>query len=484
MEIMAIVLGVLVLAAGGAAAWLAVGRARLAAEAAAARAESAERLAETGRLRSEAEARAAEADRIREELNEAKSDLRAAEERHRGELSRATAMMDERESSLRLREKELREWVSSRTEEFRNAFAALSGEALKSASGEFLRLAEERMKAQQQAGAAELDKRRAQVDDLVKPIAETLRRTDEKLGVMQSQWAADRGSLTEQLRGVSASGEQLRLETTKLVRALSKPEVRGRYGEIQLKRVAELAGMKEYCDFSQQTSARDEEGRLQRPDMVVRLPNERVIAVDAKTNTLAYLEAIAAQTPEEQEQHLERFARHVSEQVQALSKKQYWAQFEGAPEFVVMFMPGDQFLDAALARRPDLIEQAAGANVLIATPSTLIGLLRAVAVGWREKRLDQQAGELFALGKELHDRAAAAFGYVERLGKALNGAVDRYNEFVGSYERRLEPTLRKFEEAGARGAKELPTVTAVDVKARVVAEAGLLDGPPALVDRS
>lgn len=480
MESLTIIL-ILFALATAAAVWLGLSRPRLVGEAAAARAEAAERLETVRRLSAALEEREADLTRVKEELTEARVELRAGEERHKGELGRVSAMMDEREGALRAKEKELREWVSQRSEDFRNAFAALSGEALKSASGEFLKLAEERMKAQQQAGAAELDKRRAAVDELVKPIAETLKRTDEKLGLMQSQWASDRGTLSQQLKMVGESGEMLRMETGKLVRALSKPEVRGRYGEIQLRRVAELAGMKEYCDFAEQSSQRNDDGKLLRPDMVVRLPNERVIAVDAKTNTYAYVEAVNAQTPDEQEQHMERFARHVSEQIAALSKKQYWAQFEGSPEFVVMFVPGDQFLDAAMARRPDLIDQAAAANVLIASPSTLIGLLRAVAVGWRERRLDQQAAELFALGKELHDRAAAAFAHVSKLGGALNTAVDRYNDFVGSYERRLEPTLRKFEEAGARGAKELPELGAVDVKARITAiassqrEPGLLE---------
>lgn len=448
--------------------WLAVSRARLAADLGAARAESSARQERLEKLEPMLAEREREVARHREELGEARTELRGLEERHKGELARVSATMAERERALEAEQKRLREWVVERTEEFKNAFAALSGAALQSASGQFLRLAEERLKAQQQTVAAELDKRRAAMDELVKPISESLKKTSETLGQMQTQWANDRGTLTERLRQVGEAGETLRVETGKLVRALSKPEVRGRYGEIQLRRVAELAGMKDYCDFSEQSSQRDDAGRLLRPDMIVRLPNDRVIAVDAKTNTYAYVEAVNAASPEEQEQHLERFARHVADQVGALSKKQYWSQFEGSPEFVVLFMPGDQFLDAALMRRPDLIEHAATQNVVIATPSTLIALLRAVAVGWRERRLDQRAEELFALGRELHDRAAAALVHVAKLGAALNTAVERYNEFVGSYEHRLEPTLRKFEEAGARAGKKFPAVEVVDVRSRPV----------------
>lgn len=354
----------------------------------------------------------------------------------------------------------------------KESFGSLAGEALSKSNAEFLKLAEQRLTTEREKTTGEVKNDKTAIAAMLDPIRETLKRTDERLGKVQEQWAADKGTLSEQLRAYGAAGESLRTETGKLVKALSRPEVRGRYGEIQLRRVAELAGMSAYCDFAEQESTRDGENRVTRPDMVVKLPNDRIIAVDAKTNTYAYVEAINAVSDEERSGHLDRFARHVAEQVDQLSKKQYWTKYEHSPDFVVMFMPGDQFLDAALERRPDLIESAAAANVLLATPATLIGLLRAVAVGWREKRLDEQAKELFELGKQLHERAATAFEKLAQVGKAIESAASKYNDFVGSYEGRLEPTLRRFEEAGVRSAKTLVPVVRIDTRLRELPAAG------------
>jgi DNA recombination protein RmuC len=226
--------------------------------------------------------------------------------------------------------------------------------------------------------------------------------------------------------------------------------------------------MVSYCDFTEQASQRDGDGKLLRPDMVVRLPNDRMIAVDAKCNTMAYLEAVEAQTAEMREECLERFARHVAEQVTALAKKGYWADLEGSPDFVVMFVPGDQFLDAALSRRQDLLERASEQNVILASPSTLIGLLRAVAVGWREKQVTEAARELAELGRKVRDQAATAFEHAAGLGVSLTQAVNRFNKFVGSYEGRLEPALREFEKHGVQATKALPEVVPVEAVVREI----------------
>lgn len=405
-------------------AWLALLLARAAARAAAAGSERDAAAAELDRIRHQAERDAAR-------VAEAQAQL---------------AALQERIAAFSRREDDLKATVADMTEKFRAVFAQLSGEALKSSREDFLALARKAFEADRAAGVAELDKRKAAVDELIRPIREALARTEDKL------------------TGLSATSSDLKTETVRLVRALSRPEVRGRYGEIQLRRVAELAGMKNYCDFTEQESRRDADGRILRPDMIVRLPNDRRIVVDAKTNTSAYLEAANARTPEEQDACLERFAGHVADQVAALSRKQYWAGDAGAFDFVVMFLPGDQFLDAALARRPDLLEKAAEQNVILASPSTLIGLLRAVAVGWREQRIAEQARELFDLGRELHDRAAVAIGHVADLGRSLAQAVERYNAAVGSIESRLFPTLRKFEDSDILSAKRIddpPKVTAM-----------------------
>jgi DNA recombination protein RmuC len=234
---------------------------------------------------------------------------------------------------------------------------------------------------------------------------------------------------------------------------------------MQLRRVAELAGMVEYCDFatqvSNEASGSDSNGARVRPDMVVKLPSGRRVIVDAKTNIQAYLDALQAPTPEDAARHLDRFAQHVAQQATELSKKEYWKQFEGSPEFVVMFVPGDQFVDAALSRQPDILEQAAVRNVILASPATLIGLLRAVAIGYREERLAKEAHALRDLGREFLDRIANVVEPLAALAKNLEAATNNYNRFVSSYESRLLPTLNKFEESGVTSKKKLEALGSV-----------------------
>lgn len=342
---------------------------------------------------------------------------------------------------------------------YQNAFADLAQQALDKSSQHFLRLAEKTF-------AESRAKTSAELEGQVKPIAETLKKTDQKLSEIEKERVAAYERLAEQVRAVADGNSLLRAETGNLVAALRKPQVRGRYGEIQLQRVAELAGMRSYCDFTTQESSRDDEGRLRRPDMVVRLPNGRAIAVDAKTNIEAYLDAIEAHDAGEAEAHLDRFARHVAEQAAALAKKEYAQRIEGGIDFVVMFIPGDQFIDAALQRRPDLLDRAAQDGVILASPSTLVGLLRAVHVGWREKRLSDNAQELMSLGRELHDRAGVVLTNIAQLGAALETARNRFNALVGSVDGRLVPTLRRFEEHGAKSAREVRDLETLDTETR------------------
>lgn len=422
-EAIAAALGALLVGAVVAVALLARDRRRLAASG-----------EEAGRRAHEAET---EASRLAERL--------AAQER----------LAAEREASL-VREREaLEQRFAEMNEHARGQFERVAGETLDKSQQRFLELATQTFARQQSEGQAELDKRRRAVEDLVKPIGETLSETRERLTRLHEQTQASR-----------EASDSLRAEASKLVRALSRPDVRGRYGEIQLRRVAELAGMTSYCDFSEQHTVRDDNGQLQRPDMVVKLPNARLIAVDAKCPTDAYMQAMEADTTADTEDLMEKFAAAVVDQMRKLSDKKYWAQFEGSPEFVVMFVPGDQFVDAALARRPDLIERAAEANVILASPSTLIGLLRAVAVGWREHRIAESAEELFGLGRQLHERAVKVFEHASSLGDNLLKAVQGYNKMVGSIDNRLVPTLRRFEEAGASGTKPAEQPTLIDVAPR------------------
>lgn len=399
----------------------------------------------------------AQAERSRDQAVERGDSLR--EHLNAAEMENAT-LRERLDADRRSREEYQRSFekrLADQREEFRAMFGAEAAKVFDKSADVFLKRAGEHF-----------DGKSKSVGDMVRPIAETLKKTDEKLAQIEKDRAETFGQIGQALRQVQMGSEQLRTETANLVNALRKPQVRGAYGEMQLRRVAELAGMRDYCDFCEQASVRDGEGNLLRPDMIVSLPNERVIVVDAKTNIEAYLDAIQARTPEDEAHHLERFARHVADQAAALGGKKYWKAWDGAPEFVVMFIPGDQFIDAALQRRPDLLEQVAQRGVILASPSTLIGLLRAVYVGWREKKLSDDAHELFRLGKELHDRAETMLAYAGRVGSSLESAVKSYNQFVGSLESRMIPTLRKFEEAGAKSGKPIAEVRPVESSPREI----------------
>ncbi len=348
--------------------------------------------------------------------------------------------------------------------EGRARFSAVAGEVLQSSNAEFLRLAKEVLATRETHALAEIDKRRLAVDELVQPIREALERTTKEI----AQVGQGHASLREQVQLMHRAHSALREETGKLSQALRKPNVRGRYGEIQLERVVELAGMRRYCDFTTQTGLTDREGGRYRPDAIVRLPSERCIAIDAKTSIDGYLDALDAREESEREAALDRYASGVLEQVKKLARKEYWAHLADSPELVVMFIPGDQLVDAALERQPKLIEYAAERNIVIASPSTLIGLLRAVYVGWREKSLSDRAEELFELGRELHERAASALAHADDVGQALRRANEAYNGFVASAETRLLPTLRRFEDSGARSAKRLPELAPITGAPRVI----------------
>lgn len=446
MEPLTWVLGVMVLGLGCVVAWLVGARSRLVGEEATAR------------------ARAEEMERRASEAASKLGDERARAEasgRRVVELGEEAARLKERLENAEL----VRQELGKNEQRLKEAFGALSAEALKASRTEFIEQARPVFEAAKK-----------EQSELVKPIGEVLEKTREKLEAIEKARGESFARLHEKIETVTGASEGLRGETERLTRALSRPEVRGRYGEIQLRRVAELAGMTSYCDFSEQESTADQEGNLLRPDMVVKLPNGRVIAVDAKTNTFAYIEAVNARDDAERERHMEDFARHVHEQAKKLGDKRYWAQYEASPEFVVMFVPGDHFIDAALSRRPELIEFAAQHNVILASPSTLIGLLRAVAVGWREHSLSEQARELFELGRELHDRAAVAFKKIDELGSLIGRAGEKYNEVVGSIDGRLVPTLRKFEEAGAKSAKTVADLKAVEGGLRELEAGSARDG--------
>lgn len=479
MDILAIVLGACALAAAGLAVryyvLLSQARATAASAAESASAGAARLTNEIAQLRTDAQAREGElkteltraaerVERLSIERAELEGQLNTVEARHQGELVRLRELAESERQRLADQERQLRLRFDELNTRFETTFKSLAADALARSGEEFLKLADERFKAQQQQAGTDLDGRKRAVEELVTPLKETLARTESKLAEIEKTRLESFSTLSEQVRALGEAGTQLRGETARLVRALREPHVRGRYGEIQLKRVAELAGMTAYCDFMTQDQSVDGEGNALRPDMVVKLPGERQIVIDAKTNIRAYLEALEATTPEAAEECLERYARHVSEQATALGRKKYWSQYEGSPEFVIMFVPGDGFIDAALSRRPELLEHAARQNVLLASPSTLIALLRAVAVAYKEQRLASEAEELRRLGKEFHERFVAVLMHLSRLGETLGKSVEHYNSLLGSYQTRLEPTLRKFEDSGATSGKappELPPVSVV-----------------------
>jgi DNA recombination protein RmuC len=463
METLTIVLAVALLIAVGLIVWLLLGRSRVVATIERARAEANQavrekEIAEQRRAEDTAKLEGIQ-QTLRGELDEIEAKARSLEldlSREREQRDADRKIHAERENQIREEQTRLQNWIRERETELADRFAKLSGEALDANTKRFIEQSAHAFKQQMQQAEGELEQRRKAVDELVRPIGETLEATSERLT-----------RLGERIELSAAASEALRDETGRLTRALSRPEVRGQYGEIQLRRVAELAGMTSYCDFSEQASSRDSDGKLTKPDMVVHLPNDRKIVVDAKTNTYAYVEAVNAKTDEERSHHLDRFARHVADQAKKLGDKRYWDSVEGtSPEFVVMFVPGDHFIDAALQRQPELLDTAASRNVILASPATLIGLLKAVAIGWRENEMKEKYSELFALGKELHERASVAFSHIDDLGKALDRATRKYNDAVGSIQTRLSPTLRRFEEAGAKSAKDLSDPASVEIVPR------------------
>ena len=394
----------------------------------------------------ERDASVQESQRLTELLNASSEELKSSQARNEESLGRVQELsvelskLNERLANAEQRNQDL----INDEQRLREAFDSIGVKSLRANQEALSKFLSERLKDADSISQAELDKRKQAIEAMVKPISETLGKTREQLT-----------QLDERVKASSVSNESLKEETARLTRALSRPEIRGRYGEIQLRRVAELAGMTDYCDFNEQFSERDGDGNLLRPDMVVTLPNDRVIVVDAKANINAYIEAVNAADDDEREMHMQRFARHTADQVKKLADKKYWALFDRSPEFVVMFVPGDHFIDAALSRNQNLLDDAAQHGVILASPSTLIGLLRAVAVGWREQALSEQAAALFELGKELHDRAATAFEHAGKLGDSIRQSVDRYNKLVGSIDSRMMPTLRRFEDAGAKSTKSL-----------------------------
>lgn len=452
MTLLAIALGGLALAVVAGWGWHV---SRLLAERAALRADLAS-------LRSTLDARSGELDALRADLASARDSA--------AERQSDAAALRERIRALEEADRQKASLIESTDARIREAFGALAANALKANSEQFVALARQSLAVDRKDAQADMDARRKAVEDLLKPIGEALKRTDEKLAAMEKERGQAYAGLLQQVRAMQETGERLRARTDDLVSALRKPQVRGAYGEMVLERVIELSGMRSYCHFQTQAAASAGDGSRLRPDVVVALPNGRTVVIDAKTNIEAYLDALHAESPEERDAHLDRFARHVADQADALSRKGYAGAVDGSHEFVVMFIPGDQFVDAALERRPDLLERATEHGVILASPSTLIGLLRAVHVGWREKALSDHAEELFVLGRTLHERVGVALSHASRVGESIERAQKAWNQFVGSVSSRLLPAVRTFEERGARSQSEIGEPVSIDGEVRSLPE--------------
>jgi DNA recombination protein RmuC len=355
-------------------------------------------------------------------------------------------------------------------------FAELSSKALEQNNAQFLALADARLMEARQAAQGDLDQRRQAIEQLLTPLADQLGRYEQGLRLLELERQRAYTGLSAQVVQLAESQERLQSETRNLVTALRSPATRGRWGEMQLRRVVEMAGMLEHCDFDEQVHTVGEEGRL-RPDMVVHLPGAKRVVVDAKVPMQAFLDATDATDDAIRKTHLVNHARQLRVHIDALSKKSYWQQFDDSPEFVVAFIPGDPLLAAALEHDSSLLEHAVTHHVLLATPTTLIGLLRAVAYGWQQDALAENAREVQQIGRELYKRLATFGEHMARTGRSLNGAVDAYNKAVGSLERNVMPQARRFQELGVGGSdKEVPILDQVDAVARSV-QASELNGP-------
>jgi DNA recombination protein RmuC len=362
-------------------------------------------------------------------------------------------------------------------DQMRNAFQALAASTLRDSTDQFLKLAEQKIGNVHKDAALDLGNRQQHLDALVAPIRDTLAQVGLKLSEVEKQRINDSAGIRTTLEAVQQANQKLEREAQSLVKALRTPNVRGRWGEIQLKRVIELAGMIEACDFDEQPTLFNESGQRFRPDVTVRLPGGRTVVVDAKVPLHAYLNAQEAQDEPARAKYMTDHARQVRDHMQKLGSKAYWEQLDASPELVVMFLPGESFFQAALNEDVSLIEFGVEQKVFPASPITLIALLRAVEHGWREERIQKNAAEISALGAELYNRVARMTTYLEDLRRKLDGAVQTYNDLIGSYEGRVLVQARKFKDLGAASGDEIAVQEQIKTTTRIVQTQSLLELP-------
>lgn len=361
-------------------------------------------------------------------------------------------------------------------EKLANEFKALSADALKSNSTQFLELAKTNLEKFQEGAKGDLEKRKQAVDELVKPLRESLKSVDEAL----RQIGKDHSGVSEKIQSLLASEAQLKKETANLVTALKKPAVRGRWGEMQLRRVVEIAGMVKHCDFFEQQSTDSDAGRT-RPDMIIRLPGDRTVVVDSKAPLESYLESLETSDERLRAEKLNRHASLVRTHIRNLSAKGYWEQFQPAPEFVVLFLPGEMFFSAALEQDPSLIELGVDNRVILATPTTFIALLRAVAYGWQQEQIARNAQEISNIGRELYTRISTLTEHFNNVGRNIDRAAEAYNKAVGSLESRVLVTARRFRELGSATGNEIDTLQPIDKATRIIQMQESDNGPKDMV---
>jgi DNA recombination protein RmuC len=367
--------------------------------------------------------------------------------------------------------------LSRAREQLQGVFGELARDSLQSNSEVFLQLARERLARQQLDASQALKERETAIESLVQPIREALAKTEAQIQAIERDRIDSFATIKTQMEALAGGQSSLSRETRNLVTALRRPDVRGQWGEITLRRLVELSGMTSHVDFTEQQHRATSDSGAIRPDMVVHMPEQRDVVVDVKTPLDAYLAAVEAQDDEERRSQLRRHAQIVGARVRELSSKQYWLQFERSPDFVVLFLPGDQFLSAALQENPGLLDDSLRQNVMLATPTSLVALLKAVSHGWRQTILADNAAEIRGLGEDLYKRLAVFGEHLGKLGKSLGGSVDSFNKAVGSLEQQVLPAARRFPELGLRFGREIEPIEPVGNLARIPRDAGGERGP-------
>jgi DNA recombination protein RmuC len=388
------------------------------------------------------------------------------------QLSRLRIENQTLEMTLRLERQsneQLDELLDQTRFQLADTFSQLSNAALNQNNAQFLKLAEENLKRYQSEAKADLQSREHAIEQLIKPINDALTKTSQHINDIEKERQQAYGQIHSTIRHMHEGQQTLKQETQNLVQALRRPEVRGQWGEMTLRRLAELSGMVAHCDFFEQTSQDTDNGRI-RPDMIVRLPESREIIVDAKTPLDAYLSAIQATDDVIKSKELRRHASAIRQRAKALSAKNYWAEYTQSPEFVVMFIPGEHFLSAALELEPELLEETMQWNVILATPSNFIAILRAVSYGWKQQALTENAMVIRDLGETLYKRLSVFTGHLGKLGNSLNSSVEHFNKTVGSLERQVLPSGKRFLEMGIRAKEELEAVPPIETQIRQVSE--------------